>query len=499
LARDLSVSELSSFGVSSSAPLTVVAGAAVAMFALALPGLPLYFLAVGAVAGVWVIGYAALSRHVQSAGAQATFIMRGLGRTPGVAAQGLALVAYPAIYICLYGLFGAVCVPLSARWLGWDGPWWVWAGAACALVGFLGRRRAKRVGQVLKMLMAAEIVAVLALDFAALSFPAGGRYDLSDLDPASITGPSMFGAGSGAALAFCWACLIGFEEVPGLAEEARDGRRSVRRALLIVVGFLGLFYAASFAALSIGEGPGRIAQVAADPGSGFPFDLLAGAYGPAGPVLADVANLLLVTSVFAALASFHTVCTRYVYAAGRDEVLPAVLGEVNPRLGSPALASRVVTLAAAVVIAVCGCTGIDPVTGLFTAGSYVAAVGVLALMIGSSLAVVGYFNRHPDLGGMITTVFAPLLAALLMIGAWLVIVFQAQTMIGATRFGPLHLALLALPLAGALAGLLRAVAMRRDTNHDPTQWVRVGQLTPAEADAQFPLAAKDASYERVKL
>ena len=95
LRPELSLPELSSFGISSSAPMTVVAGAAAVMLALGVPGTPLIFLAVSAVAAPVGGGLRrALSRHVQSAGAQAAFIARGLGRTAGVAAQGVALVAY---------------------------------------------------------------------------------------------------------------------------------------------------------------------------------------------------------------------------------------------------------------------------------------------------------------------------------------------------------------------------------------------------------------------
>jgi hypothetical protein len=39
--------------------------------------------------------------RVSSSGGLARLIMRGLGRTPGVAAQGVALVTYPANYACL--------------------------------------------------------------------------------------------------------------------------------------------------------------------------------------------------------------------------------------------------------------------------------------------------------------------------------------------------------------------------------------------------------------
>ncbi|HWB37637.1 MAG TPA: APC family permease [Rugosimonospora sp.] len=486
LARELSLSELSSFGVSSSAPMTVVAGAAVAVFALGVPGTPLLFLAVGAVAAVWTVGYAALSRYVVSAGAQAAFIARGLGRTAGVAGQGAALVAYGAIYVCLYGLFGVVTAPLVARWTGYGGAWWVWALAAVAGVGLLGRTRVKIAGRVLTVVLGAEVAAVLLIDLAGFVHPAGGHIDLAEVYPGRLWGHGT--AGLGGALAYTVACLVGFEETPGLAEDAHNGKRDVRRALLIAVGFLGAFYALSFLAVSVGEGPGRVAATAADPASGFPFNLIVGAYGPAGPALADAANLLLVTSVFAALAPFHTVVTRYVYAAGRDRVLPRALGRVNRRNSSPSAASHLVSAAALTTVVLFAGLHADPFAGLFAWGSYVAAVGVLGLMIASSVAVVAYFNRHPDQSPTpAVTLVAPTLAAMGMFCLWIIMAASPQTMIGAPLFGPLHLTLLALPFAGLTAGLARALVMRRNP---ASGWHLVAEPTLAETGVRFPLERK---------
>ena len=135
--------------------------------------------------------------------------------------------------------------------------------------------------------------------------------------------------------------------------------------------------------------------MAADPTSGFPFDLIAGGYGTAGPGLADAALILLATSIFAALASFHTIVVRYLYSAGRDQVVPATLGRVNPRNSSPSNASHAVTAVALLVLVAFAVRRGDPVAGLFAWGSYIGAVGILALMIGSSLAVVGFFATTP--------------------------------------------------------------------------------------------------------
>ncbi|HKD97985.1 MAG TPA: APC family permease [Micromonosporaceae bacterium] len=479
LAQELTLPELSSFGVTSSAPMTVVGGASVAMFALGVPGTPLFFVAVGVVLGVWVVGYAALSQHVQSAGAQAAFITRGLGRVPGVAAQGVALVAYGAIYLCLYGLFGTVAAPVVARWTPLDPPWWTCAGVAAIGVGLLGRTRVKIAGRVLTCLLAAEVLAVVLVDVAGFVHPAGGSVDLSDIDPGSLLHHGW--AGAGGVLAYAVASYVGCEETPGLAEDAHNGHRDVRRALLIAVSFLGVFYTVSFLALSVGEGPGAVATTAADPASGFPFDLVARAYGTAGPALADVANVLLVTSVFAALASFHTVCTRYAYSGGRDRVLPALFGRINPRNSSPSAASQVVSVVALAVVALTAFTGTDPFLGLFAWGSYVAAVGILGLMIGSSVAVVAYFNRNVLGASRAVTVVAPVVAALLMAGLWVLMLLSPQTMIGAPLFGRVHLTLLALPAAGLVLGLARAFAMRRRGSDGG--WSRVGQATPVERAA----------------
>ena len=195
LAQELTLPELSSFGVTSSAPMTVVGGASVAMFALGLPATPLFFVAVGIVLGIWVIGYAALSQHIRSAGAQAAFITRGLGRIPGVAAQGVALVSYGAIYLCLYGLFGTVAVPVVVRWTGLHPAWWQCALAAAVGVGLLGRTRVKIAGRVLTWLLAAEILAVVRVDVAGFIHPASGRVRLSDLDPATLWHHGWAGVG----------------------------------------------------------------------------------------------------------------------------------------------------------------------------------------------------------------------------------------------------------------------------------------------------------------
>ena len=52
-----------------------------------------------------------------------------------------------------------------------------------------------------------------------------------------------------------------------------------------------------------------------------------------GDGVATMANLLVLTSVFAALLSFHNGVARYLFALGRERVLPTALSRVGTRSG----------------------------------------------------------------------------------------------------------------------------------------------------------------------
>jgi len=74
---------------------------------------------------------------------------------------------------------------------------------------------------------------------------------------------------------------------------------------------------------------------AADPTSGLPFSILEQHYGKP---LAYVATLLLITSIFGAMLSFHNGVGRYVFGLSREGVLPQVFSRVGlsaNRAGAP--------------------------------------------------------------------------------------------------------------------------------------------------------------------
>src|SRR5262249_57349904 len=103
---------------------------------------------------------------------------------------------------------------------------------------------------------------------------------------------------------------------------------------------------------------------------------------------ADLATLLLVTSVLAAMTAFHSTAARYVFALAREQVLPVRLARVSGgiRGGAPLGGSVVQSLVAAVVVAAVAVAGADPVKSMFVWLSTIAPVCILLLLTASSLA-----------------------------------------------------------------------------------------------------------------
>src|SRR6266508_2815377 len=296
LKRRLGVTSLFFFTVAASAPMTVVGGGVTTSYAVTGSiGIPLSFLVLAAALALFVVGYAAMSRYVTNAGAFYSYIANGLGRSWGVSGSFVALTAYNAIQICLYGLFGVVLGDFVKQKTNGDVDlkWWVWALIALVIVGLLGIMRVDLNARVLAVLLILEIIAVIVFDVAGFTHPAGGTISTAGLEPKNLLVHQL-----GAVLAFGIAAFVGFESGAIYSEECKDPKGTVAEHY--------------------------------------------------GATVADVANVLLITSVFAALLSFHNGVARYFFALGRERVLPSFLGRTGARSGAPVAGSLLQSLLATV-------------------------------------------------------------------------------------------------------------------------------------------------------
>lgn len=478
--RRLGVKDLVFFTVAASAPLTVLGGGVTTTFAVTgNVGVPLSFLVLAVALALFAVGYAAMSRHVANAGAFYSYLARGLGRPAGVSGAFVALLSYNAIQIGLYGLFGAAMAEFAATTFGVDLAWWIWALIALVVVGVLGVLRVDLNAKVLAVLLVLECIAVVLYDIGAFGHPADGVVSTAGLEPAELFVP-----GVGAVFAFGIAAFIGFESGAIYSEECRDPGRTVGRATFIALGFTGIFYALSAWAMTVTVGPANLQTAATENGPGLVFGALAEHWGD---TTANVANVLFLTSVFAALQSFHNSVARYLFALGRERVLPEVLDTVGARSGGPVAGSLMQSLIAVVVVALFASNGVDPLLQMFTWFSGLAAVGVVALMTGTSAAVVGYFERHPGGTSRWQRTIAPGLAVVVLGALVVVLVYNFDALLGDPT-SPLRWALPALVFVAAVVGLIWGFVLR---SLRPDVYAGIGHaaLAPELDEEQLDLPA----------
>ncbi|MGO1553320.1 MAG: APC family permease [Micrococcaceae bacterium] len=414
--------------IAASAPLTVAAGGVPSNFAVTgLVGIPLSFVVLGIVLVLFSIGYAAMSRHVHNAGAFFAYIAKGLGKPAGVGASLTALVAYNAMQIGIAGMFGFVLSSFLAGQFGLEISWWLCALVGWVIVGLLGVNRIDLNAKVLGVIVLAEFLIVVVYDVVGLSHAPEG------LSADGLVPTQLFAGGVGAALAFSIAAFMGFESGAIYNEEVKDPRRTAGRATIIAVSLIAVFYAFSAWAMVMAEGPGNVIGRSQEFGPDLMFVFLV-ERSPGWFV--ELANLLFLTSLLAALLAFHNIVARYFFALGREQVLPQALARTSRRTGAPvagSLAQSGLALVIILVFAVVGSGSDDPlfpVVTLFTWLTNMGAFGLVLLMALTALAVVGFLRAHAAEYSLWTRLIAPGAAALGLAALFVTIVVNFNVLIG---------------------------------------------------------------------
>ena len=175
--------------IAASAPLTVLAGGIPTNYAVAgLLGVPQTYIALGIILLLFAVGYTAMSREIQNAGAFYAYVTEGLGNRQGIATAIVALVAYNMMQIGLYGLFGFAASNLILEFTGVALPWWLTALAAWLVVALLGVRSIDVSAKVLGVIVALEFLVVIVVDVMA-SHPKG--FLAKHSKPANSSSPAL--------------------------------------------------------------------------------------------------------------------------------------------------------------------------------------------------------------------------------------------------------------------------------------------------------------------
>ncbi|MDN6489503.1 MAG: APC family permease [Yaniella sp.] len=475
--RRLSTASLVFIIIAASAPLTVLAGGIPTNFAVAgLLGVPQTYIVLGLLLVLFAVGYTAMSREIQNAGAFYAYVTEGLGNRQGIAAAILALVSYNMMQIGLYGLFGFASANLIAEFTGVALPWWLTAALGWLVVALLGVRSVDVSAKVLGVVVVLEFVVVLVVDVMALGIAPEG------VSSAALQSSEFFVPGIGVLLAFGIAPFMGFESGAINSEEVVDPRRTVSRATYIALTLIALFYAFSAWAVSVGVGPSSVVEESQTYGPDLIFQWL----GQQSPMLANFANVLFVTSLLAVLLAFHNATARYFFALGRSTVLPAFLGRTAAN-GAPRNGSMLQSGLAIVVVAGFAIAGINhelgdlfPVITLFTWLTNAAAFGLVFLLAITSVAIIMWFKRNPNGRGIWTRIIAPGLATVGLTAVFVMILANFGLMIEAEEGSALIYIMPGIILAGGIIGLIWGQIIQSRRPADFEQMRDQDQLTDDE-------------------
>jgi amino acid transporter len=392
------------FVVAAAAPLTVV----VALFPVIIAigngiGIAGAFILVALVLTVFAVGYVAMSKHITNTGAFYSYITKGLGRPLGLGSASLAIFGYNAIQLGLYGGFGYYAGEFVSRHTGVGIPWWVYSFAAMGACLFLGLRQIHAGAQVLAVLLTLETTIIMILNIGILF---RGPIPVQDYSFEPFAPSAVFAGGIGVALMFAHASFIGFEGTAIYGEEAKDPKRTVPRATYASVIFMGVFYAFTSWLIVNAVGVDKVVGLAETEAGNLVFVVSDDILGRVGT---ETFQLLIITSMFAAILAFHNNVARYFFSLGRQGVLWSRLGHTHPIRKSPVTACYVQTASVAVVVLIFAVFNLDPYTKLFTWWTGIGAAAIIMLQTIASVAIFVFFRRNNVDKRPWNTFIAPLL------------------------------------------------------------------------------------------
>lgn len=446
------------FVLAFAAPLTGIVGLGpIALGPGGSPGAPGVFLLTLVILLVFSVGFAALSREHSGPGGFAVYIGKAFGPRGHRAATVTAVLGYNAFLASSIALISATASSVLQGRYGIDLPWWVYAVVDLIVLGVLGYREVKLSIRVLGVLLVAEMVIVLILDGAVLF--SGGAEGLN-LDGFAPTAIAQGGVGIVFLVAF--AAFVGFEATTLFGEEARDRFRTIPRATYLAVTVVGIFYVLSMWMLQIGWGS-QVAEAAGTDPSNFLFALNTRFVGLWST---DIMQVLVLTSMFAAQLSLHGTLARYLFAMGRDGLLPAKLGTTHPRMQSPHIGSLTQSAVTAVILGVVialatlviGEADSDTLVTVYTWLVGPGSIAILMLYVAASVAVAVALRRSGREKRLWVTTIAPGIAAVAMTAILVLAVINYPFLTGSPS--PIVNALWVLPPVVAVLGIVLPVRRR---------------------------------------
>jgi amino acid transporter len=290
----------------------------------------------------WVISRYA--KRIHAAGALYDYVTHAYGRRPGFVAGWVYYGGVTVLTLAIGLAFGGFLHDTLLLNHDIDIEWWVLAlgfwvvATAMTVIGVALSTRAQ-------LTLAVVSMAVVGGFIVYVIFKSAGDLSAEPFNPAEA--PSVNGILFGVLYAVIM--FIGFESSANLAEETREPKRMIPRAMLLAVGVVSVYYVVCSYGLLTAFDYDLAAFL--DPAN-FPplYAAAAGEFG--GSTFGEIVQWIVVLDIAAVGLGTVTATSRGIFALARDGHLPRALGAVNDRFRTPARAGVVLGIGAAIVIVV---------------------------------------------------------------------------------------------------------------------------------------------------
>ncbi len=341
---------------------------------------------VGAVCVAYTISV--FARKFTSAGSFYTFNTKGLSPEFGFISGWLLLLGYVMFFPQNTLAFGYTLSSILSEHAGISIPWWAFTIAATALIvglAIMGLSQSMRVDIIV---ISFEVLVLLILAIIVVTKGGDAGNTVRVFNPA--ISPKGF-SGISFGLIFALGTIEGFEASATAAEECREPKKNIPRALMGSVVGCGIFFVFVTYALAIGFGVNHAGTFAS---TGLPLDTLSRRF--VGADFAVVVDVAVTLSALAVSIAAGNGAVRVIFAMARERVLPQPLSGLSRRQTPYVAALTVGGIALAVALILGGVAGPYP-----QAYSYIGALGslpvaVLYVLVCISLIVYFLRSRDPD-------------------------------------------------------------------------------------------------------
>jgi amino acid transporter len=373
---------------------------------------PLTILAAGVAILLLASTVAEFTKAEPSAGSFITYVETSLGARAGVVTALLVVVGYTVAIAGIFTMSGGMVTLTLAHYTSWRLPWEPITLMLTAGAIWLTMRGVKLSTKAVGLAVLVQVAIMVTFCVVVL---VKQRAHLSAI-PFSWSHLTHGLAGLSGGFPLALYMLIGWENGPALAEETRDPRRSVPRALHISIAIgIALFVFFAYATVS-----GFGYDVSSIGRSSIPFLTVADRYLGAAAVLAWIGGTVAVLATLVAGANSQA---RMLFDGGRSGLLPAHLGHLRQPGETPVNALFVMAGGGLGIIAVwwmAHLVGLDrgstnPV-GLYAECSTMGTIVILFVYFLTTLSLpVFIWRRHRHSFSAFRHIAIPVLGALTLV------------------------------------------------------------------------------------